>query len=242
MQQEDKTIETKLVQNDPPRYQLYSKMKCEILSELLSDIQFEFGELMITISPKDYLIEVQDQCQIALQTSSDDSRHVRLGTYFLKNSFVQLDYDSNIIVMGSKESVKNILMEDDEEPSDDGKVKPAEPTKPTDDKPEEPEEKPTQPDHDDDDNHDQGQDDNDKPADDQHFGKPGENPNPDDDNDKPADPSEPDHTDEPSGGDDQHEEPSKPEDNDKPEPETPSEPEQPSDGGDDNKPSDEPSE
>lgn len=40
MQQQDKTIEAKLVQNNPPRYSLYSKMKCEIVKELLSDIQF----------------------------------------------------------------------------------------------------------------------------------------------------------------------------------------------------------
>ena len=91
---------------------------------------------MVTISPADYLIEGNDKCQIALETSSDDSRHVRLGTYFLKNSFVQLDFDNNIIVMGPKEAVKDIntVEEDEVKPntSDDDKDKPSEPTKPED--------------------------------------------------------------------------------------------------------------
>lgn len=100
---------------------------------------------------------------MAIQTASNDSRHVRLGTYFLRNAFVQLDFDRNIIVMGTKNAVKDILIDDDvdqQKPSDDGKDKPSEPTKPADDN------KPTdeQPHDDGKDQHDD--DSKDKPSDD----------------------------------------------------------------------------
>ena len=245
MMQEDKSIEAITVSQDPPRYSLMSKMKCEILAELLSDLQFDFGEdLMITISPAGYLIDHDDKCQIALQSSSD-FQQVRLGAYFLKNSYVQLDFDNNMIILGSKDAVNAISEGGAQQPQTDDN-KPTEPEQPadhTDEKPSEPEQhNEDQDEHQEEQPHDddQHQGGDDKPTDD-HYGKPGENPNADDDNDHHTDeqpsehnddkpsgdggdeqPTEPEHHDE--GSDDVHNDDNKPDDDHHDEPEQPTEP------------------
>lgn len=75
----------------------------------------------VGIAPAGYLYNMpnQDDCFIDIQSIPDSQNQVRLGTNFLKNFYVGLDFESNKIMLGlNKESTNGKLNGHSTKPSD----------------------------------------------------------------------------------------------------------------------------
>lgn len=62
---------------------------------MLSDFQFVIMDTRITIRPAGYCYSKQmsDECVIGISPIPDDKNHYRLGTVFLRNFYIALDYE-----------------------------------------------------------------------------------------------------------------------------------------------------
>ena len=91
-----------------PCYQLEGKLK---------NIEFMLYDTKIIIPPKGYIYHMSDQyedCFIGIESIPDAVGQYRLGTIFLRNFVVALDYDKNLIMIGENVgSSSNAILDGD---------------------------------------------------------------------------------------------------------------------------------
>lgn len=78
---------------------LESKKKCSVLKNRLDDLSFNIYDTKIIIKPSGYLFSYTDSdlCFIGIGPIPDEENHYRLGTIFLRNFYLALDYENNQI-------------------------------------------------------------------------------------------------------------------------------------------------
>ena len=89
------------VKND--RHQMMSRKSCHKLYRTLKPIKFTIQHTVIEIKPEGYVYSLSDSekdCFIGIEQIPDRSNHYRLGTVFLRNFYVVLNYELNLIHMG----------------------------------------------------------------------------------------------------------------------------------------------
>ena len=76
---------------------------CEDLSKILDPLYIAIEDKLITIQPEGYIYSLSDVpgCIIGIEPNDEDI--YRLGTVFLRNLYVGLDYETNIISMAISE-------------------------------------------------------------------------------------------------------------------------------------------
>ena len=99
MKEQDSSI---IEQNVEDSVILVSRRQCKDLYDILGDIEFLLHETMIVIKPRGYLYSLPNQkdCFIGVQSIPDAYNQYRLGTIFLRNFYVGLDYDQNQMLVG----------------------------------------------------------------------------------------------------------------------------------------------
>lgn len=96
MVKEDPTIYEHKVDGN---YILVSKNSCKEAQKYLRDFKFKIESTRITLKPHGYIYDMgsNDECFIGISPIDDKYNHYRLGTVFLRNFYVALDYESNYI-------------------------------------------------------------------------------------------------------------------------------------------------
>ena len=81
---------------------LVSRRKCSDLYDVLGDFEFLLHDTLIVIKPRGYLYSLPNQkdCFVGIQSIPDNFNQYRLGTIFLRNFYVGLDYGNNQILIG----------------------------------------------------------------------------------------------------------------------------------------------
>jgi len=74
---------------------LVSRHKCKDLEKMLDPLMFMLYETKITINPSGYLYSEGRDCFIGIQGLDDKQNHYRLGTVFLRNFYLALDFENN---------------------------------------------------------------------------------------------------------------------------------------------------
>ena len=76
---------------------MYSNMDCSDLKSLYKSLLFGVQKSYLEIETKDYLYsrDGYDGCFIGIGLYTDEGDAYRLGTIFLQNFFVGLDYEKN---------------------------------------------------------------------------------------------------------------------------------------------------
>lgn len=100
MKKDDRSIYSH-VQND--RHIMIARKSCHALYNTLKPIKFSLQHTVIEIKPEGYLYSLPNQkkdCYIGIEEIPDRSNHYRLGTVFLRNFYVVLNYELNLIHMG----------------------------------------------------------------------------------------------------------------------------------------------
>lgn len=99
MQRQDSSIYVQTVDENEI---LVSRKKCSELYSVFSDLKFTIQGTEITIKPKGYLYSLgaQADCFIGISSIPDKYNQYRLGTIFLRNFFVGLDYENNMLLIG----------------------------------------------------------------------------------------------------------------------------------------------
>ena len=89
------------VKND--RHVLITRKPCYKLYHTLKPIKFSLQHTTIEIKPQGYLYSLggdRKTCFIGIEQIPDRSNHYRLGTVFLRNFYIVLNYELNLIHMG----------------------------------------------------------------------------------------------------------------------------------------------
>ena len=84
-------------------YRLATNKKCEDISHKYGDLDFYLNETQIIIHPKGYLSPQfgdEKSCVLGIEGISDSFNEYRLGSTFLRNFYVGLDYENNNLVLG----------------------------------------------------------------------------------------------------------------------------------------------
>lgn len=99
MKRQDSSIYVQTVEENEI---LISRKKCSELYDVYSELKFKIQGTEITIKPEGYLYSLgaQADCFIGISSIPDKYNQYRLGTIFLRNFFVGLDYESNLILIG----------------------------------------------------------------------------------------------------------------------------------------------
>jgi len=76
-----------------------SPKQCKNLYKSLNDLVFHLGETKITLKPAGYTYSMPDSndCFIGISPTDNKDFNYRLGTIFLRNFYVALDYENNYI-------------------------------------------------------------------------------------------------------------------------------------------------
>ena len=76
---------------------LVSRKQCSDLYDVLGDLEFLLHDSLIIIHPRGYLYSLPNQkdCFIGIQSIPDNMNQYRLGTIFLRNFYVGLDFDKS---------------------------------------------------------------------------------------------------------------------------------------------------
>jgi len=84
---------------------LISRRECSDLYDILGPLEFTLHQTLVKIQPQGYLYSnhYQKDCFIGVQAIPDNLNQYRLGTIFLRNFYVGLDYNYDQIVIGLKE-------------------------------------------------------------------------------------------------------------------------------------------
>jgi hypothetical protein len=82
-----------------------SRKECSDLYDILGPLEFTLHQTLVKIQPQGYLYSnhYQSDCFIGVQAIADNLNQYRLGTIFLRNFYVGLDYNYDQIVIGLKE-------------------------------------------------------------------------------------------------------------------------------------------
>ena len=116
MQWNETSIDVRRVPNtveSQQRYQLYSVKSCSDIEKNVGSLEFFIQNQRVRVSAKGLLYQqtmaeasqeksnsFKPICRIGIESIPDSANQYRLGIQFLRNFFVQLDYDQNLIVIG----------------------------------------------------------------------------------------------------------------------------------------------
>ena len=84
-------------------YRLATNQPCDEISHKYGDLEFTLGDTEIVIHPKGYLSPMfgdEKFCVLGIEGISDSLNEYRLGSIFLRNFYVGLDYEKNQLVLG----------------------------------------------------------------------------------------------------------------------------------------------
>ena len=84
-------------------YRLVSSYSCDKVVDKYSDLEFYLNNTKIVINPRGYLSpRFGDErfCVLGLEGIPDSLDEYRLGSIFLRNFYVGLDYENNQLVLG----------------------------------------------------------------------------------------------------------------------------------------------
>lgn len=81
---------------------LVSRRSCKDLYNLYPPLEFQIGPTLLVINSKGYLYNLpgQTDCFVGVSSIPDSANHYRLGTIFMRNFYVGLDFDQNLVVFG----------------------------------------------------------------------------------------------------------------------------------------------
>uniref|UniRef100_A0A7S3FWG8 Peptidase A1 domain-containing protein n=1 Tax=Strombidium rassoulzadegani TaxID=1082188 RepID=A0A7S3FWG8_9SPIT len=106
---------------------MVARKSCSHLYSVLGDLEFKLQNTKIVIKPEGYLYHMGGQnkdCFIGIESIPDSMNQFRLGTIFLRNFYVALDYELNFINIGvnagSSERAKAYIEGRALRPNDDG--------------------------------------------------------------------------------------------------------------------------
>ena len=98
----DKSVRWEHHQEDEG-YRLATDQNCEDIQHKYGDLEFYLNETKITIHPAGYLSPKFGEerfCVLGIEGISDSYAEYRLGSTFLRNFYVGLDYEANELVLG----------------------------------------------------------------------------------------------------------------------------------------------
>ena len=84
-------------------YRLVSARSCDQIVDIYGDLEFKLNETTIIIHPRGYLSPMfgdERFCVLGIEGISDSLNEYRLGSVFLRNFYVGLDYEYNQLVLG----------------------------------------------------------------------------------------------------------------------------------------------
>ena len=89
-------------------------MKCEDAWDFLEPVEFKIENTTIEMPPETYTYmddPKQDFCQIGFHPILGSSHEYRLGNIFLRNFYVTLDYEQDLILLGISKDANVLLRE-----------------------------------------------------------------------------------------------------------------------------------
>lgn len=95
---------------------LVSGRSCSDLHNIFGVLRFKIQNTNIAIRPEGYLYSLpnQDDCFIGIQKLPRGEHHIRLGTIFLRNFYVGLDFGQNMVLLGLNQGSDRALMDNRE--------------------------------------------------------------------------------------------------------------------------------
>jgi hypothetical protein len=99
MQQKDPSLLDQVVEG---KHIMVSRKKCQDLYSILGDLTFFIHKTKIIIKPQGYLYSFMNQkdCFVGIEAIPDKFNQYRLGSIFLRNFFIGLDYETQQLAVG----------------------------------------------------------------------------------------------------------------------------------------------
>ena len=99
MRKNDPTMQDEVVEG---HHIMVSRKQCKDLYDVLGDLSFYIHKTKVSIKPQGYLYSLMGQkdCFIGIQAIPDKFNQYRLGTIFLRNFFIGLDYENQQLAIG----------------------------------------------------------------------------------------------------------------------------------------------